>query len=259
MNKASFSPILAMTAGGAGGNGKTTASALIGDYLISRKLKVTFIDCDKENEGQAKALSHWLQGKGNILDLKDPDDRDKLITGSVGTGAHVVLADLPANSTGDLSRWLTEVATVELIREAGLTVVAICMVIPGYGGAQSAVKWIRNLGDRASYLVCLNRIGFEIKPKPTEQLFNDWFACAVPELIPSVVPSDRVRVIEIPNLEYPAMNALIEQKTLPSKSIEKDTAGLHLMHKQRVKNWRNFVYNQLDGTGLFSVKEAIPA
>jgi hypothetical protein len=262
MSKPSFSATLALTAGGAGGNGKTTMSVLFADYLVSRHFKATFIDCDTENAGDAKAFSHWLQGKGNTLDLRDPDDRDKLITGSANTGVQIVLADLPANSTGDLSRWLTEVATVELLREAGLNVVAICMVVPGYGGAQSAVKWIRTLGKRASYLVCLNRIHHEMKPRPTKMVFNDWFTGALPELVPGVVSPERIHVIEIPNMERHGMDALIEQGTLPSKAVEKGAAGLHLLHKQRVKTWRDAVHAQLDDTGLFAAKEtkeSVPA
>lgn len=259
MNKLTPQPVLALTAGGAGGNGKTTMSALLADYLVSRKLKSTFIDCDTENSGSAKAFSHWLQGKGNMLDLREPADRDRLITNSVDSGAQFIVADLPANSTGDLSRWLTEIATVELLREADLGVIAICMVVPGYGGAQSAVKWIRTLGERANYLVCLNRINYEVNPRPTKEVFANWFTGAVPELVPSVVSADRLHVIEIPNLEKHRMDALIEQATLPSRTIEKGKVGLNLMDKQGVKNWRDPVYAQLDASGLFSVKEAVPA
>jgi hypothetical protein len=256
---AATNPILALTAGGAGGNGKTTMSALFADYLVSNKLKSTFIDCDTENSGTAKAFSHWLQGEGNTLDLREPADRDRLITSSVDSGAQFIVADLPANSTGDLSRWLTEIATAELLREAGLGVIAICMVVPGYGGAQSAVKWIRTLGDRADYLVCLNRISFEINPRPVRDVFANWFTGALPELVPSVVSEDRIHVIEIPNLEKHRMEALIEQATLPYKAIDKGKVGLNLMDKQGVKNWRQAVYKQLDASGLFVTKEAIPA
>jgi hypothetical protein len=55
------------------------------------------------------------------------------------------------------------------------------------------------------------------------------------------------------------MDALVEQATLPSRSIEKGKTGLNHLDKQGVKNWRDAVYAQLDACGLFSVKEAVPA
>jgi len=102
---------------GRGGNGKTTALVALTDYLASKGIKQTLIDCDTENAGQPACFSHWLHGKGNALDLRNPIDRDRLLTDSAESGSQFVLADLPANATGDISRWLQEVATVELIRE----------------------------------------------------------------------------------------------------------------------------------------------
>jgi MinD-like ATPase involved in chromosome partitioning or flagellar assembly len=59
---------LVLTAGGRGGNGKTTALVALTDYLASKGIKQTLIDCDTENAGQPACFSHWLHGKGNALD-----------------------------------------------------------------------------------------------------------------------------------------------------------------------------------------------
>ena len=45
----------------------------------------------------------------------------------------------------------------------------------------------------------------------------------------------------------------------PQSPIAKDSP-LNLLHKQRIKNWRDAIYAQLDATGLFTPKEAsVPA
>ena len=72
-------------------------SALFADYLVSNKLKSTFIDCDTKNSGTAKAFSHWLQGEGNTLDLREPADRDRLIT-SGGNAAWIWQFDVMLSS-----------------------------------------------------------------------------------------------------------------------------------------------------------------
>ena len=78
---------LVLTAGGRGGNGKTTALVALTDYLASKGIKQTLIDCDTENAGQPACFSHWLHGKGNALDLRNPIDRDRLLTDSAESGS----------------------------------------------------------------------------------------------------------------------------------------------------------------------------
>ena len=68
-----------------------------------------------------------------------------------------------------------------------------------------------------------------------------------------------IRTIEIPNMEAHGMKAMVGLACLPSKAIAKDSP-LNLLHKQRIKNWRDAIYAQLDATGLFTPKEAsVPA
>jgi len=252
-------PTLIATAGGRGGPGKTTASVILADYFATRGIKQTLIDCDTENAGTPACFSHWLDGKVNNLDLRNPKDRDRLLTDSAECGSQFVVADLPANATGDIYRWLQEVATVELIRELGLNIIAVGLVPPGHGGARSVVKWITTLGNRASFLVVLNRIDYEIAPRPTKEVFSDWFDNAVPSLVPKVVSADRLHVIEFPNMEKHGMDAMVALGRLPSKAMAKDSP-LNLLDKQRIKNWRDSIYAQLDSTGLFAPKEAsVPA
>src|ERR1700737_116248 len=94
---------LVLTAGGRGGNGKTTALVALTDYLASKGIKQTLIDCDTENAGQAACFSHWPHGKGNALDLRNPIDRDRLLTDCLPT---------PLNPARSLS-WLICLQTQE--------------------------------------------------------------------------------------------------------------------------------------------------
>jgi hypothetical protein len=238
-----------MTCGGKGGVGKTTVLVAVIDYLRSRGHASTAMDCDTENAKQVTCFAHWLGGKENLLNLRDATDRDRLLTDSAAAGVPYVLCDLPANATGDIATWLQDVATADLIAEMGLELLAVGVVTPAVGSARSVVQWINTLGDRASYLVALNRLEYEPVPRPAERVFAEWFEFALP-MLDGKVPPERIHTIDVPNMEAHGMQALVQLGKLPSKAIQDPT--LHLLHKKRVKTWRDKIYAELDKTGLFA-------
>jgi CobQ/CobB/MinD/ParA nucleotide binding domain len=235
--------------GGKGGVGKTLALVAITDYLYSKNSKLALVDCDTENAQQSTCFNHWLGGKAVTLNLRHPLDRDRLLSDSAGTDAQFVLVDLPGNSTGDLSVWLQDVATLDLIEEMGLGIIAVGAATPQAGSAASVVKWITTLGDRATYLVVLNRQETEVAPQPIHKTFSEWFDVAVPMLVPGIVPKDKLYTIEMPNMEFHAMEALRKFGKLPSRVL-KDPA-VHALIRKRIKTWRDRIFPQLEATGLF--------
>jgi hypothetical protein len=243
---------IVLTCGGKGGVGKTTVLVAITDYLRSRGAEHALMDCDTENAHQVTCFSHWLGGKENLLNLRDANDRDRLLTDSAAAGVPYVLADLPANATGDISTWLQDVATVDIISDMGLEILAVGVVTPQAGSAISAVQWASTLGDRARYLIALNRIEYEPVPRPAQKVFAEWFDVAVP-MLEGKVPADRIHTIDIPNMEAHGMLAMVQLGKLPSKALQ--GSELNLLHKSRVKTWRNRIFAELDKTGLFAVPE----
>jgi hypothetical protein len=240
-----------LTCGGKGGTGKTTVLVAITDYLRSRGAEAALMDCDTENAQQVTCFAHWLGGKENLLNLRDATDRDRLLTDSAAAGVPYVLVDLPANATGDIATWLQDVATADLIAEMGLEVLAVGVVTPQAGSARSVVQWVNTLGDRASYLVALNRLEYEPVPRPAERVFPEWFEVALP-MLAGKVPADRIHTIDVPNMEAHGMHAMVQLGKLPSKAIQ--DPSLHLLHKKRVKTWRDKIFAELDKTGLFPVQ-----
>ncbi len=251
---------LILTMGGKGGVGKTLALVAIADYLQSKNHKLVLLDCDTENAQQPTCFNHWLGGKAVTLNLRHPLDRDRLLSDSAGSGAQFVLADLPGNSTGDLAVWLQDVATLDLIQELGMSVIAVGAATPEAGSAGSVVKWITTLGDRATYLVILNRKETEVAPLPVQRTFAEWFDVAVPMLVPGVIPKEKLYTVEMPNMEFHAMEALRKLGKLPSKALK--APELHALIKKRIKTWRDRIFPQLDSTGLFipeNVESLVPA
>jgi hypothetical protein len=240
---------LVVTMGGKGGVGKTLALTGLADYLLGKGQKFSVVDCDTENAGQPTCLNHWVDGKATTFNLRHPPDRDRLFKEAASSGIPFTLVDLPGNSSGDISGWLQNVATLDVIEEAGLNMVAVGVVTPESGSAASVVKWVATLGDRASYLVVLNRKIQEIVPQPLHSAFSEWFDVAVPMLVPKVVPKERIFTVEMPNFEEHAMEELRKLGKLPGKALK--DPSLHLLIKKRVRVWREQLYPQFDATGLF--------
>lgn len=191
---------LLLTLGGRGGTGKTLCLVAIADYLRCKGSKLVAIDCDTENAGKLSSFSHWFNRRAHALNLRNLSDCDKLLKSSATSGVPFVLADLPANSSADISDWWKDVATPDVLNELGLTIIGVGSVTASHGAAESVVEWISSLGESISYLVVLNRISFERVPRPKEEAFSDWFLVKTDGL--------ELQTIEIGHLHSPTMDAL---------------------------------------------------
>jgi len=237
---------ICLSLGGRGGVGKTLSLVAIADYLRTNNYKIAAVDCDTENAGKSSCFAHWFGGKAACLNLRNPFDCDKLLESSASSDSPYVLADLPANSSGDVAAWFQDVATPETIHAMGLNIIAVGAVAPHPGAAESVVDWMSALGNRATYLVVLNRIAFEAAPRPREDAFHDWFLVRETGM--------PVQTIEMPYLQSHAMEALVKLGKLPSTSIK--AADLPILVRQRVKTWRDKIHSQLDSTALFNHKDS---
>jgi hypothetical protein len=237
-------------AGGKGGVGKTLVMVALTDALLSKKRKISLVDCDTENAGQPSSFSHWCNERQLNLNLRVSADRDRLLTESAGSGSDYVVVDFPSNASGDLSKWLRDVATEQTIRALGLQVITVCVVTPDPSSVHSAVKWISSLGNRSRYLVALNRIDYEAVDTPTEKLFADWFEVAVPKLVPAVVPAERIKTFEVGNLEAHRMQAMTRLGKLPGKALE--STELNLLDRAAIRIWREGILASLEATGWFN-------
>jgi hypothetical protein len=248
-------PELVLTQGGRGGVGKTCALVATADYLQSKGIKFVPIDCDQENAGKLSSFAHWFDGKAARLDLRNPDDCDKLLEGASEAPVPYVLADLPANSSGDLAKWWKTVATPETLAALKLTVTAVGVVTPHHGSAESVWEWIDTLGTHVRYLIALNRLTFCRVIVPAEEAFPDWFGFFKREQSPI-----QAHTFEIPHLNDRAMQELVRLGKLPGKAIS--LPAMRIIARQQVAEWRKAIHAQLDGLGLFAApktKAAAPA
>lgn len=246
MTKASTTLLIPGT--GLGGAGKTMSLAVTANYLRDRGHKMALIDCDRENEGGLRSFSHWFGGKTNLLDLRDRDDCDRLLRQASSSGCPYVLCDFPANSRGDISDWLDDVATPDLLCDLGLKVIAIGAITPAPGSSAAVVSWMQMLGHRATYLITLSRTQFERKVKPVEVAFSEWF-----DWINASGQKD-IPIVEIPHLRDHLKLAILKLGKLPSLAL-KDTA-IDLVDRSQIQKWIKRINAQLDASGMFIPENA---
>ena len=240
-----------------GGIGKTLTCVALANYLRDMGHKVACFDFDTGNQGDTGCLAHWCSGNANVLSLRNWEHRDRLLTDAVDSGADYIVADLPANSIADLGTWFDNVATAELISEIGLRLIAVPVITPESSTAKSAVKWISQLRDRATYLVALNRIDYEPEPTRSENLFKHWHGVGISLLVPGIVSKDRIASFEIPFMEPHGMQAMTKLGKWPSIALA--SSELNLLHRSRVKTWTKKIAADLDATGLFARQEQLSA
>jgi hypothetical protein len=243
-------PTLIAPTGGKGGVGKTLACVQLTDYLKNKGYQVAAIDCDAENVNVGGSFTHWLGGNATAMNLRSAKDRDRLLEDSASCGAQFVVADLPGNSSGDLTEWLRRVATIKALEMLQLNVIALGCVTHEAESAASVAKWVTALGDRAHYLIVLNRKGLEVVTEPLEETFREWYRTVQPFLVPGVVRAERVHVVEMTHVPAHVMEQLKAQGKLPTYAIKE--TKLPVLSRIQAQSWRDEFHDQLDQTGLFA-------
>src|ERR1700680_747957 len=158
-----------------GGTAKTTSLIVHANYLRDRGYKMALFDCDASKVGDISSFSHWFGGKVNTLDLRDTEDCDKLLRQASTAGVPYCLVDLPANSGSDIRELLNEVATNKTLNRLGLRLIAVGCVSNSPGSTDSVARWMEMMGDRAGWIITLNRIQYERTVRALEVTFSEWF------------------------------------------------------------------------------------
>lgn len=226
------------TSGGdSGGNGKSVSLLLVADWLKSKGLKRAYIDADQGNKGTARSFEHFLQGQPvTRVDIQDPEDLDRIFNMTAKSEVDV-LVDLPAGASQNMKVWW-ELVDTSMFDEAGIQLITLIPVTPAPGSVENALEYLETVGPTGTFIICLNRMGYELSPKPKEILFQEWLSVQAPQ-------EYDIRTIEIRHLDSFAMKALVAARCLPSQ-----ITGVEALVQKRVKMWAQKVHAQLDAIGL---------
>lgn len=226
-----------------GGVGKTTASLQTAEYLRSIGKKIAIVDADHGKWGMPSSFGHFYGGQARRLNIQSQQDLDGLLELTAESAADAVICDAPANSGASLNAWWREVATRETLDAIGVSLVVLGAVAPVPGAAQSVLNSIQEIGDRADYLIALNRTTFQSAEGPSDQVFDEW--CSV-----DTTGLD-ISTFEIPHVQTFAMKQFVAAGKTPAKLNGEVT----YLIGQRIKLWTDRVRDNIAATGMFQVVE----
>jgi hypothetical protein len=216
-----------------GGVGKSVVARLLAQFWIDHETPWTGFDADPSHG----ALLRYYDGFARSISVQHPKDLDSILEVAAGESAippaHV-LVDLAAQSDRALHDWIDAAGVLDLAKDLGVGVLFWHVMDDGKDSVTLLDALFARYGERARYVVVLNRGRGEdfalFHGSATERRAAELGA----------------RVIELPALHKPTM-LLIDQLDKSFWAATQRASGdanssLGMMDRQRVKVWLQRVY-----------------
>jgi hypothetical protein len=218
-----------------GGVGKSVVARLCAQYFIDHTLPFQALDADASH---GALLRHYAEYTSPV-DLERPDSADEILTLATDTDRRVVV-DLPAQSDRPLSKWITEVAVLEVARESGIDVVFWHVMDDG----KDSILTLDRLLDRygASARICVVK---NLGRGKNFSLFDQSATCTKARTLGAAV-------IELPELLPTAMQKMDRHDaSFWAAANNPSFAGgsFSWADRQRIKVWLRLAYAQLEQLG----------
>ncbi len=215
-----------------GGVGKSVVARLLAQFWIDNGTHWAGFDADPSHG----ALLRYYDGFARSISVQRAEDLDTILevaSGEAGTPPKHVLVDLAAQTDRALHDWIDAGSVLDLAKELSVGVLFWHVMDDGKDSVRLLDALLARYGDRARYVVVLNRGRGEnfgmFRGSPTEH--------RAAEL--------RARVFELPSLHNSTMR-LIDQldKSFWAATQRNGDASpaLGMMDRQRVKVWLQRVY-----------------
>ena len=218
-----------------GGVGKSVVARLCAQYFIDRDLSFRALDADASHG----ALLRHYAGYTRPVDLERADSADEIMTLATESDRRV-LVDLPAQSDRPLSKWIAEVAALDLARECGVGVVFWHVMDDG----KDSILTLDRLLDRYASLarVCVVK---NLGRGKDFSLFDQSPTCGK-------AASLGATVIELPELQPSAMQKMDRHDAsywAAANNVDFAGGSFSWADRQRIKVWLRFAYAQLERLG----------
>lgn len=220
-----------------GGVGKSVVARVIAQYFIDHEQPFLGFDTDRSHGSLLRFYSDYaspvVADKYESLDLivetacEQPDKR--------------ILVDLAAQTHEHLVKWMEESGVLEATGEAGLSLTYWHVMDTGRDSVDLLKKVLDRFGSRLNYVIVLNQLrgdNFDILEKSGEK---------------EHALSLNARFVTLRRLHEAVINKIDAGSTsfwAAKNRTSKESAGLGILERQRVKVWLNHAYEQLDGLHL---------
>jgi hypothetical protein len=220
-----------------GGVGKSLVARVVAQYFIDKQVPFLGFDTDRSHG----ALLRFYAGFASPVVVDRYEALDAIVEAAVAQPERRILVDLAAQTHEPLSKWIEESGVLEMAEELGLTLYYWHVMDSGKDSVDLLAKLLNRFGNRLRYVLVLNQLrgdDFTILERSGE-------AVRAAALGARVVSLKRLSDGAIQKID--AMSASF---WAAQNSADKETIGLGLMDRQRVKMWLRGAYQEIDAVGI---------
>jgi hypothetical protein len=227
---------LHLVGGEKGGVGKSVVARLLAQYWLDRGKPFIGFDTDRSHGALLRYYGEFSQP----IEVSKVEDLDRLVEAAAAPESRV-LVDLAAQTDRDLHNWIDSGEVLELAREQGIRLVLWHVMDDGKDSVGILARLLQHFGDRANYIVVLNKGRGE-----DFSMFRHSDAAA------------GIARLGAPVFDLPALHkATMRKIDLLDKSFwsaANHTNGspdsLGMMERQRLKVWLRQSYSEFERLGL---------
>ena len=166
---------------------------------------------------------------------------DAIVEAAVAQPDRRILVDLAAQTHEPLAKWMEESGVLELAEEEGFSLYYWHVMDAGKDSVDLLAKLLDRFANRLRYVLVLN------------QLRGDDFSILEKSGQGARALSLGARAVYIKRLSESAIQKIDASSSsfwAAQNSADKETTGLGLMDRQRVKTWLRGAYHEIDAVGI---------
>lgn len=216
---------LLLTGTNKGGTGRTFLLLQIWDWLVSKGVKSSTVDCDWHNASLTRFLPESI-----FLDLAQPDCPDQLF--GCFEQADVILLDSPGIQHPRYWEWMMDSGLSERLERGGVGITIVLTVEEDKDTVFQASQAVEAIGSGADWLVVQN-----LKTSETTSIYED-----------SATRQQLIKVgaqhVVLDRLPWTAL-ARMQQMSLTVSGLL-DLENTPPLEKERVRNYQNRTFSEFE-------------
>jgi hypothetical protein len=220
-----------------GGVGKSLVARVLAQYFIDENLPFLGFDTDRSHG----ALMRFYSGFASPVIVDRYEALDAIVEAAVADPERRVLVDLAAQTHEPLAKWMEESGVLELAEEAGFAIYYWHVMDAGKDSVDLLARLFDRFGNRLKYVLVLN------------QLRGDDFSLFKQSGLEARAQALGARSVSIKRLNEGAMQKIDATSSsfwAAKNSADKESTGLGLMDRQRVKLWLRSAYQEIASVGV---------
>jgi hypothetical protein len=227
---------LHLIGGEKGGVGKSVVARLLAQYWLDRGKPFIGFDTDRSHGALLRYYGEFSQP----IEVSKVEDLDRLVEAAAAPEARV-LVDLAAQTDRDLYDWIDSGEVLELAREQGIRLVLWHVMDDGKDSVAVLARLLQHFGDRANYIVVLNKG----RGEDFSMFRHSDAAASIARL--------GAPVFDLPALHKATMRKIdLLDKSFWSAANHQNGSpdSLGMMERQRLKVWLRQSYSEFERLGL---------